>query len=987
MLKNYLTKNNRLFRSCLPVLFGLLSFGAYAQNITVTGMVSDSDGPLAGVSVQLKGTSVGTVTDIDGGYAVSAPQNGVLVFSFIGMNTQEIPVGGKSRLDVILTENAILLEDVVVIGYGTLEKKMVSSAVTSISAKDLVTGVGGATIANALKGKVSGLVMSGTDSPNATNDLQLRGMASLENSRSPLVVIDGMPGGDIRSVVQEDIQSIDILKDASAGAIYGTRATGGVILITTKRAQEGKTRISYTGETTYKETFGKPNIMSTKEYLRNFNRAIDYEADTDWWDEGLAENPFSTKHLLSLNGGNEGARVYANVMYEKNNGILRGDSRTDFGGHINANFKAMNGWVELNTTVDYRQANRDQSKPDTNILLALNPSRAVKNANDPSGYNVWTVGNEVVNNIADADLNTDNTLDKWFRPGAELIINILPVKGLSLHVTGSYENRQAEIHKYTSMYSSSEQRTKRKGYANLKFSKRDNFNTESYLSLSRQFDDHFVSAVAGYSYYETGGEEFEMSNANFSVDALKYWKMESGSWLKEGNADMKSRKSTKNKLLGYFGRAHYNWKGKYMAMATIRREGSSKFVAANAFGTFWSLSGGWRISSEEFMKNVTAVNDLKLRAGYGVTGNEGFDRDYNTYLYGLDLFWMMPSGEFAPGLNVATVPSPTLQWEEKHEWNLGLDYSLFNNRLFGKIDLYQRNIEKLLYKVSVPMPPNVVSDMYENIATLVNRGWEFEIGGKIVKTKDWDYETAVNLSHNVTSVDYLSKDKSYQDGNQILYNTFSHRLQVGQPVGSYFLYKHAGFESNGDGKSSDFRVLDAAGNSIPHTKARPEDRVFAGNYTPLVIAGWTHNLRYKNWTLNMTLTSWIDFDVFNGIDYNIGYAPLQSSDIPYNRLRDAFGKHNHIRTNGLPSMSDYFLEDGTFLKIQNVSLGYTLDSRKWSNDLMDHIRFYLTGNNLYTFTKYSGYNPEVTITGWQGGIEDKVYPQTRSYVLGVQFNF
>ena len=243
------------------------------------------------------------------------------------------------------------------------------------------------------------------------------------------------------------------------------------------------------------------------------------------------------------------------------------------------------------------------------------------------------------------------------------------------------------------------------------------------------------------------------------------------------------------------------------------------------------------------------------------------------------------------------------------------------------------------------------------------------------------------MSHNYTSVTHLSKNSNYQDGEQKLYPTFSHRLQVGQPVGAFYLYRHGGFEVFPDGKYSDFRILNADGNPIVSTSAEPQDRVFTGNYTPLLTAGWTHALRYKKWALNMTLTSWIDFDVFNGIDYYNGYAPKYPGTKPANKLKDAFGKNNDIRLLGNAPMSDYFLEDGTFLKIQNISISYTLDTKRWSNDLIDNLRFYLTGNNLYTFTKYSGYNPEVDITGWQGGIEDKVYPQTRSYALGVQFNF
>ncbi|MDR0511049.1 MAG: SusC/RagA family TonB-linked outer membrane protein [Rikenellaceae bacterium] len=985
-------------RASLAGLFCLLSSGLSAQSLTVSGKVTGSTGEsLAGVSVRVKGTNIGTTTNAAGEYAIQAPSTATLRFAVIGMAGQEVAIAGKTRIDVTMKEAETDIETVTVqVGYGSMEKKMLTSAVTSIAAGDLVQGVGGATVANALKGKVGNLVVAATDSPNADQTLQFRGMASLNASKDPLVVIDGMPGGDIRSIVQEDIQSIDILKDASAGAIYGTRATGGVILITTKRGQDGKLRVSYTGEATYKQNYSRPELMSLKEFKRAYPATLNFGGNTDWWEEALTDSPISNRHLLTVQGGSEYARIYANVMYDNNNGIMRGDKRKDYGGRINANFKMLDGWVELNTHVDYRQANRDKSFVSMPSILNLNPSRSAYDPTGPKGWNIWVEDDQGQNVIGDAALKTDNVLDKWFRPDAELKFNILPIKGLSLTVSGGYENRQAETYKFTSRNTTDMQRNKQGGEATLRFDKTDNLNSDSYLSYSCSFGNHSFDAVAGYSYYSHNSQYFEMYNKNFPIDDTKYWDMEKGTFLKEGDATMKSGKSPSEKLSAYFGRMNYNWQGRYMASASFRREGSSKFGRNNRYGNFWALSAGWRISDEEFMKPVKWMSDLKLRAGYGETGNEGFNATYANLMYGSDLFWMTPSTtnpkdyEWTVGYGVGGhTPNPDLKWEEKHEWNIGLDYALFDSRLFGKLDIYQRNVIGLINETKVPSPPNLVPKMYKNIGDLRNVGFEFEIGGKIVQSRNWDYETSINLSHNTTTVGKVIEGMNLTEG--FINRQYVHRFEMGRQVGEFWVHEHAGFVPSiyVDGMY-DFGAYTGDGTIVSSNGRLTEDgKKFVGNYTPTVMAGWTHSLRYKRLQFSATLTSWIDFDIFNSVQLYNGYRSYTADTQKNgpNRLASSMSKKNrYIMISDMP-VTDYFIEDGTFLKIQNVSLSYTLPLRQFVKEI-ENVRVYLTVNNLYTFTKYSGVNPEVNITGWQNGIEViDIYPPTRSWALGVTFNF
>ena len=505
--------SNSKWKGFLFALLWTVSFGLFAQNITVTGSVTDATGmSVIGATVMVENnSSIGTVTDIDGNYTLNnVPSNASLQFSYVGMVTQIIPVNGRNQIDVVMASDTELLDEVVVVGYGTMQKKQVTSSITSLSASDLPKGVGGSSIANALQGKVAGLVMSGNASPNSGNTFQLRGMASINTSRAPLIVIDGMPGGDIRSLAAEEIQSIDVLKDASAGAIYGTRATGGVILVTTKKASTGKLQTNYTSELMFKKAFGKPDLLNAKDYIATYEGAKNDEGhETDWWDEALSDNPTSQRHIITMQGGQETARIFASLMYDQNRGVLRGDEREDYAGRINTDFKLLNGWLDISSHLSYRQAKRNQNKPSIEGIMRANPTQAVRDPNSQTGWNIWTTGdNTEMNEIGEAALKTDEGVDKWFRPDVSLKLNILPVEGLSYQHTFAYENRQWERHYYRSMFSREELRAGRKGWAEMEFSKTELFNTDGYLSYLNEFGPHTVNAVAGYSYFERNGDNF-----------------------------------------------------------------------------------------------------------------------------------------------------------------------------------------------------------------------------------------------------------------------------------------------------------------------------------------------------------------------------------------------------------------------------------------------------------------------------------------------
>lgn len=960
------------------------------QNRTVTCIVSDDMGPIIGANVIVKGTAHGNITDMNGQVVLQhVPNNAVLVVSFIGYITQELSVGSNSTLTVTLQEDTKMLEEVVVIGYGTLEKKQVTNAVTSISADDMMVGVGGADISAALQGKVSGLVMYNLGSPNSETTFQLRGMSSLNAGKSPLIVIDGFPDGDIRSLTQDDIKSIDILKDASAGAIYGTRAASGVILITTKSGSNtnGKVKLSYNTEFSHKQDYGALKMLSGREYAAH-NIGTDYGSDTDWWKEMIHDDNFSQKHHLTLESGTEKSQFYASFFYENNEGIALKDEREDYGGRVNANFKLFDDWLEIRPNISYRQADRVNVYPNFKQALANNPTRSPYDPDSETGYNVWINESLDYNVVADAMLTDYQGLDKWFKPEVTLKLNVKAIPGLYYEQIVGYENRQWEEHEYRPSTHREELLNSRKGRAKLGFAKIERITSQGFATYIREFEGgHTLNAVAGYDYSEKNEELFNMTNYNFSVDGIKYWDIGKGSYLNDGKAEMKSEKKVTERLLALFARANYSYQGKYLLQASIRHEGSSKFASDNRWATFYSASAGWRISNESFMQDITWIDDLKIRVAYGEVGNNDFPATYMANLLGSDAYWMLPSGEWAYSYGKTQNVNQNLGWESTKEWDFGIDYSFFKGRLYGKFDYYIKTTDNMLYEVKVPQPPYTNEKQWQNIGSMEVKGWEFEVGGDIIRNKDFLWSTNLNMSHEGGKIKTLWGDNTYMNGNGFPAPGSpgdAARVEEGSKMGAFYIWKFAGFDDDGG-----FLLYDKDGKIIPAAQKTENDKQYIGNYKPSLIVGWNHTLAYKNWDLGLNLRSWIDYDVYNGINMYYGIQGQGN----FNLLKDAYGKFDHIK--GEKQICDYYLEDGTFLKIDAITLGYTLSMRKYTNNLIDRIRIYGTIGNVCTFTSYSGMNPEVNITGWDRGTEsfwdrdDKktFYPQVRTYTLGLKLNF
>ena len=905
----------------------------------------------------------------------------------VGFQTVKLKIGKNREFNIVMKDDMQTLKDVVVVGYGTMEKKRVTSSITSIKGDNLVTGLGGSTIATALQGKVTGLTISGSSSPNSSNGYQLRGVASVNAGRGPLVVIDGVPGGDLRMINQEDVASIDVLKDASAGAIYGTRAAGGVILVTTKHAQEGKVKATYTTELSTETIRKSLDILSSRDYLE-YGLGQDYGYDTDWYKQLVNENQLSQRHVLSVSGGSKALQVYTSLVYQDLKGIVIGDGRKDYSGRMNAKYKMFDGKVELTVNAQYREANRDTRMGSSSAqqAITLNPTIPVMNPNDPRQYNVNTigVGGTTWNPVADIKLKDYKGIDKWLQADATLKINLM--EGLSVQSTFGVDNRQWQEYSYYHQNHLSMITANKRGRAYHDFSKTENRNVEAYASYMHDFNNlHRVDAVMGWSFYQTGGESFDMTNGNFTVDGIGGWDMSAGTDLSDGLASMNSYKKPRERLMSFFARGNYSYDDKYMATLSFRREGSSRFGANHRWGNFWAISGGWRISKEKFMKDITWINDLKLRAGYGVTGNNDFGSGYTVRTYKSNDMW--PTyGIWQPGYGSTRNINPDLKWEEKKEFDVGIDFSILHNRISGKFDYYVRKVDDMLFEVPAPQPPMVFSTIMKNAGTLTNRGWEFEITGQIIKSRNLNYSSTLRLSHNTSKIDNLGDTNSYLYGGAFPQSMgYATKLVNGSKVGQFWLFKYAGLDSNGK-----WLIYDKDNNVVPVSSGTASNltdanKHYVGNAIPKLILSMDHSLSYRNFDLGLSLRSWIGYDVFSQLNL---YHGLKSSSQD-NLLKIAFTDNKNI--NDTRILTDYFLNNATFLKIDALTLGYTLDTSKWQKYLST-ARVYLTVRDLARFTKYPGYNPEVNINGLEPGFEyirstSSMYPQTIHWTLGVQLSF
>ena len=973
----------------------LMATQALAQHNQASGSVKDESGlPVAGAHIQVKGTMRGTISDGDGNFSIDATKGNLLIVTFIGYQPTEIKFTGQTPLQIILQEDAQTLGEVVAIGYGSVGKKEVTSAVSHISSKDFLH-VSTANPADQLQGKVAGVSITNQASadPNSSTSIQIRGASSRSAGLGPLVVIDGVPGGNLYNINENDIESIDVLKDGAASAIYGTRGSNGVIVVTTKRASsEGLIHTQYNGYISFDMINDQPQVLSRDEFL-TYKRGDDYGADTDWF-KAITRTGFTQNHALTISGGNTLNNYRATVDYRKANGVDLRSGRREVGARISLNHQGKSGFYKVILNVAPRIIKADNSDYGAyQQAILLNPTQPIKNPKDPTGKTYFkTVGFGATNPVETLKTDLDGKEIKYLDWDATLRFNLLPFLSAgegkhSLHtqVTVAQQINDNFTYYFRPSYNTElSEATNKKGHARRQYDKNIQQSLEWLANYTFESNGHSARLMGGYSYQKFENSGLYAENYNFTSDALTYNKLGDGTWYKNIVTDEAGFDSWKNdsKLIAFFGRASYDYKQRYLFTASLRYEGSSKFGMNHKWGYFPAVSAGWRISEESFMKNLSWLNDLKLRGDFGMTGNQDFEsylsiptmQGYGTVTY---------RGELYQGWGPLSNPNPNLRWEKGVNWNVGMDFTLWDHRINGSLNYYHRKSQDLLGWYDVPAPINLHPQTFLNVGTMVNRGIELEVNVEAVRSNDFSYSLGLVASTNGNQLQRFSNDqyeaKEYQRMVRLTSPNIDddiQELREGERIGNFYTYNYAGVDENGG-----WLVWNKDNTAkIPFSEAKDEDKRIVGNGLPLFTASLNQTFRYKQFDATVYLRGVFGFDIYN---IHACYYGLQGTSD--NVLKEAYGKNASIHAVNVPS--DYFIEAGDYLKVDVVTLGYTLrSSGKW----IDTLRLYITGKNLATFTKFTGVDPQsYPINGLTpGATADRgYYPSTTQLVVGVQLGF
>lgn len=975
--------------------FLMSSAWAFAQ-APVNGLVQNIVGEaLIGVNVVEKGTTNGTVTNIDGEYSLAVERGKTLVFSYVGYIPMEVEVT-SSVLNITLQEDLQALEEVVVIGYGSMTRKDITSSITTVSAKDLNVGVY-SDPAQLLQGKVPGLTVTQSGDPNAAPSVTLRGASTLREgeAQEPYYVIDGIPGASLALVSPQDIESIDVLRDASATAIYGSKAANGVIIVTTKRGNKEQTSVNYSGYVAFDQNSKRWDMMDGDQYrswAQSNNKAIDPNDDfglnTDWQKE-VQRTGVSHNHNVSISGGSEKTVFSASVNYMKNEGVMKGSDMERYIGRAFVETKALNDRLKLSFMVN-------GSVTEQNNILAEDQGLSIYDAmcyylpfspvtNQDGSWFERSTRSQYYNPVSMIEENIDFTKTKRLQSTARASLDIYD--GLTYDASLSYQNEQFTYNKYNTSRSMAAQGAK--GKASRSSLENEKKVMEMYFNYDKTFNGvHKVGAMAGYSWEESIKDDaFQVTASNFFSDDLLYYNM--GMSNSSDRVDYGDKNKSTLRMISFFGRVNYSYNSKYLFQATIRRDGSSAFGKNNRWATFPSASLAWRASEEDFIKNLDLFDDLKFRIGYGVSGNSlGFDVYTATQVYGGTGWTTNASGSPIQTLSATRNSNPDLKWERTDMFNVGLDVGFFNNRLGGTIEFYKKNTKDLIADYQVSTTQYLYGWMTTNVGEVSNTGVELTINAVPVQNKDFSWSTALNLSRNKNKVEKISNDEfsvDYMDKGYLngpgQSGIPSQRIMEGEPIGAFYTWEWAGYNDEG---ISVFYVHDPeTGERTGETTAKPAytDLTRTGSAQPKLNFGWNNNLSYKNFSLNVFFQGVLGNDILNGTRArlsNIGDAGIR------NLLASVADTERGTDINA-HYLSDRYLESGSYLRLSTLSLAYNFGRMgNWIHNL----RLYATCNNVFVLTDYQGMDPEITLGGIEPGIDNrKTYPKTRTFMLGVNINF
>lgn len=964
------------------------------QKQTVSGIVKDASGePIIGANVMEKGTSNGTITDMKGSFHLLCDIDAVLVISYIGYLPQEIPVAQlrNDKHEIVMREDTETLDEVVVIGYGTQRKGDVTSAISSVKSEDFTLGkVGDA--AELIKGKVAGLTIAkGSGDPNKASTIRLRGVISVNGSTVPLVLVDGVEG-NLNTVAPETIESIDVLKDASAAAIYGTRGANGVVIITTKNGRrEERANVTYSGYVSASTFSKKLDFMTAQDIRDGKTDFTDEGSDTDWLDL-ISRTGFTHNHNVNITGGNKQTTYSADFTYRRENGIIEKTYGEDIRMRFDISHYMLNSLLKLNfNLVQQWHKNSVTNASSTGFAntyrqaVLRNPTSPVYN--EDGSYNENFGANEYYNPVELINERDENY--NYSQTRATGNITLEPIKGWKTNLMLATNRFTSHNRSY---YTSKYWECILSGYGGAAYHTSDENRTDN-LEITTRYDfnirKHRMDALAGYSYQFYTWEKFAANNKNFPTDFFQWNNLGAGSFLKDGKAGMESNKN-ENRLIGFFARVSYAYDNRYNLLVSIRREGSSKFGNDNKWGTFPSVSAGWTLSNESFLKDVAWLTLLKLRFGYGVTGVIPNDPYMSLTRYKYGSTYYMDGDTWKQGLEVASNPNPGLKWEKSTEYNIGLDFSFLDNRLGGSVDVYRKKTTDLLFWYNVPTPPNLFNTTFANGGAVRNQGVEIALNGIPLRNKNFEWKTTVTIAHNANELLNLSNNLyesgSYMDVNKVQapVSAYTHRMEEGRPLGEFYGLKSIGVSENGL-----FLIERPDGEVVEYNstmQSNDEYRQYLGNGLPKVYLGWSNTLRYKNWDLSMQFTGQFGFKILN-----CSRMFYENNAIPYNKLKSVekapYGSSYALSSSQQAAFVSYYLENGDFMKLTNLTIGYNFPIK--SNRYLKSARAYLSGDNLFCITGYSGLDPELSNASpaYAGVDSREQYPSIRSFTFGVNFTF
>lgn len=977
-----------------------------AADRELTGKVLDEKNTgLPGVSVVIKGTQKGTTTDIEGNFKLSATEqeltNAVLVFSFVGYQGQQVPVGSAGTITVTLTPEDRSLNEVVVVGYGTVKKSDLTGSVAQVKAEQ-INAFPTSNALQALSGRAAGVQVTQTNgSPGAGMSVRIRGTNSIQGSNEPLYVIDGFPttGSNPTILNNADIESMEILKDASATAIYGSRGANGVVLITTRQGKAGKTRVdletSYSSQTLRK----KLDLMNATEYARFYNiqaandkltpyfteeQVNSFGEGFDWQDQVFRRAPIKST-ALTVSGGNEKSQFSISGSFFGQDGIIKGSDydryslRTNFRHSISKKLT-----LSLATTLSrLKTARRDSeggARGNSMISAAISTPATLTPYNDDGSYRVMAtaypfIATDLINPLV--YINEQSNVIKANRILANAAFTYNPIPEISIKISGGIENADDRTDRYTTR-----KFVNSIGTASVSSSQATSFLNENTISYVKTFGKiHSFAAVAGFTYQDFLNTGVSAGGTGFLSDVT-----ETADLGSSATPAIPGSSYSKAVLLSYLARVNYTLNDKYLLTASIRRDGSSRYSTGDKWSYFPSAALAWRISNEDFMKNSTSISDLKLRASWGLTGSQAIS-PYAT-LNRLDAGRTV----FDDGMYTTLAPTTqlpnNLKWETTEQKDIGIDMGIFKNRILLSADYYIKNTRNLLNRVSLPSSLGYTYTI-QNVGEMQNQGFEFGIDSRIFTGAfKWDLNANVSLNRNKVVRLYDSGDVLGGNVNVVVINDVTSILREGRPVGQFWGYLEDGYDEQGRLR---FKDLDNNGSITQN------DKTYIGNPNPDFIYGINSSMSYKGFDLTLFLQGIQGNDLFNvssvvnTIDY--GFGLNMPREVLYNHWtpENPNAKYPRITRNANARVSDRFIENGSYLRLRNIQLAYNLPLEKWNVRAMRKVQLYVSGQNLLTFTKYSWWDPEVNSKGGGSGalqgVDHNSYPTAKSWTAGVRVGF